>query len=597
LLEGHPKRNATRASLVKIIAFVPRPSLVAATLVSVIGLVAVLRPIEARLLQLAVDSLLAGERPGFVTAVSAQIGLAAFAALLFGRWRYLRTTWAGELAANLRKATARHLLSMPLPSTERLAAGEIGSRMTTDAETASKVLDVLYELLRDLVLALTATGYMIILDWRVGLAAALASPLASLLAERLSRPISSLGQRLQQGYADLASFTAHSVANSLAVRVFELHGPLSRRFDALNDKVSGTGVSLGRRMALLEAVAWVGGIAPLFIPFGYGGYLAFHQVISPGTIFAILYLSNYTRGPLTDLGSRLGELRRCLGGASDILDMVQPVVDQAVSGPASAKPTRTAGVPANIAIAIRDLSYAYDAAADPVVRDVSLSIPQGRVAFIVGRSGSGKTTLLKILGGLYDLSPGHVFLDGEDLHHLRARQSLRAIYVPQSPWLFPWSLRENLTLARPGATEEEIRAALHATCADFVEGFPEGLETVVAEAGSSLSEGQKARVCIARALLAGPSVLLLDEPTSGLDALSEEELIRRLRVAMDGRTFVVVTHRLSQVRGEDWVVVMGQGKVLEEGSHDELATSGGPYEALLAEACGAETEGSTGDGR
>lgn len=580
-------------------------------MMAVVALLAAIRLGEATFTRLSVDALLSGNRTTFLLAASTHVALGLTAALLMGAWRYRRTAWAGEMGAGLRGALAGRLLGLPMEEAEQYDPGEVGSRITTDVTAASGVLTAIYELARDAVLFASAATYMVLLDWRVGAASLLICPLAGLLAERLSRPLSALAEEVQRGYAELAGFSGHVLAGTLAVKVFGLAGEMTRRFTGLNTAVLRRNVRLLGRTAWLEAAIWLCAGAPLFVPFGYGGYLVFTGAMSPGTIFAILYLSNYTRGPMAYLGTQVGEIRKCLGSTREILDLIDaptrpagvgpatppvpaatpptpaptppaPVAAPAPPGPGAAtrlpveKPPLTAAG-RDTAVTVRNLTFSYRGAATPTLREVSFSVPRGVVTFVVGPSGSGKTTLLKILAGLYDVHPGVVFLEGEDIHLLRARGRVAAVYVPQDPWLFPWTVRENLTLADRQATDEEVARALATACADFVWAMPRGLDTLVAEAGTSLSGGQKARLCIARALLAHPAVLLLDEPAAHLDAVTERELMARLRGAMCDRALVIVSHRLSQVADEDRVTVLEQGCVVQEGLHRELVETPGPY--------------------
>lgn len=590
--------------MARLLGFLPRARLRLGIMMAVVALLAAIRLAEATFTRLSVDALLSGNRTTFLLAASTQVALGLTAALLMGAWKYRRTAWAGEMGAGLRRALAGRLLGLPLEEAEQYDPGEVGSRITTDVTAASGILTAIYELARDAVLFASAATYMVLLDWRVGAASLLICPLAGLLAERLSRPLSALAEEVQGGYAELAGFSGHVLAGTLAIKVFGLAGEMTRRFTALNTALLRRNVRLLGRTAWLEAAIWLCAGAPLFVPFGYGGYLVFTGAMSPGTIFAILYLSNYTRGPMAYLGTQVGEIRKCLGSAREILDLIDAPARPAGVGPATPPApaaTPPAPVPAaappgpgavtrlpvekvpltaaerDTAITVRNLTFSYRGATAPTLRGVSFSVPRGVVIFVVGPSGSGKTTLLKVLAGLYDVRPGSVFLEGEDIHRLRARGRVAAVYVPQDPWLFPWTVRENLTLANRQATDDELAQALASACADFVWAMPGGLDTLVAEAGTSLSGGQKARLCIARALLAHPALLLLDEPAAHLDAVAERELMTRLREAMSGRALVVVTHRLSQVADGDRLIVLEQGCVVQEGLHRELVETPGPY--------------------
>jgi len=583
-------------ALRRLFSFLPNPTAAAAGILSVTVVLALTPLIESSLLRRAIDALLGMNAPVFVTTLALQLSVALMLPCFHGWWRYARGVWSGQLATSLRKSLARHLLGLPFETAESYAPGELGSRVTSDVQRASALVDPLYRLTAVVVQAVVATVMMLVLDWRVGLATAVATPLVAWLSERLSRTIGSLAEAKQEGYAALSAFTTHSISSLVAVKVFGLEPEMYRRFASINESVLRRGVRLAGRMGLVEGMAWLGASLPLLVPVGYGGYLAFRGLISPGTLLTILHLSNYTRGPVADLGSQLAELRTAMGSARAILGLLQ-MEPGAERGRVRAPGTFRSGFSFNVIVTVTDLSFSYgsdgtrDGRRHLVLRNVFLQVPRGRVTFVMGPSGSGKSTLLKILGGLYDVSQGTVLVEGHDICDLRASGTLRAVYVPQDSWLFPWSLRENLALADPTADDEVLESALAASCAEFVKDLPEGLDTMVSEAGTSLSGGQKARLSVARALVARPDILLLDEPTAALDAVTEGQLISRLREAMTGKALIIVSHRLSHIQSADWVVVMDQGRVVEQGVHADLIVTSARYHALHRSAANTDKRG------
>ena len=311
--------------------------------------------------------------------------------------------------------------------------------------------------------------------------------------------------------------------------------------------------------------------------------------ISAGTLVMMFTYTYQLSMRFNYINSMMQRINRALGDAAEmtrVLDEPRLVEDE----PLAAELSVTHG-----AIDFDHLGFAYHDAApgERVFEDLTLHIPSGQRVGLVGRSGSGKTTLTKLLLRLDDVQDGHVYVDGQDVSRCTQQSLRRSIaYVPQEALLFHRSIRENIAYGRPDATDEEIwRAARLANAAEFIERLPAGLDTMVGERGVKLSGGQRQRVAIARAILADAPILVLDEATSALDSESEALVAGALENLMAGRTSIVVAHRLSTVASLDRIVVLADGKIVEDGTHAELSEAGGEYERLWDRQTGAFLEG------
>jgi ABC-type multidrug transport system fused ATPase/permease subunit len=540
------------AEVKRLFSYFGKPQQIWLSILVVVLIVVAEEMFEARLVQVGIDSLFAGDRPSFLRAAVTVLCLSLAVALVSGMWRYRRGVYAGRLASNMRKAVISAIVRMPLKESERLGSGAISSRLTSDIGTASTVVDPVYIMLRDALTGICAAVYMVVLDWRMGLLTILFSPLATWAGERLSRPVVQAAQRVQAASAAIADTVSDSVSGVVAVKAFNLEAQVTERLSGASRDALKQDMAMHRLLAILEGAIWFLAGAPLLVPFGIGGYMAFTGAVTPGVLIAILKLSNNTRSPLVEVGNQLGQLRKCIGSGKDILELLGKEVEPELPrGSAHAAPSGAKSLHGEA------LTFRYPDRQEPALIDVSISVPAGRLAFLLGASGSGKSTLLKILGGLYEADSGRFLAGGPP----------DTIYVPQTPTLFPWTLKENLTCGNPLASDAEIHAALVTAQAEFCEEY---LDRPVLSEETPLSVGQKYRLCVARALLCRPPILLLDEPCASLDATTEENLINSLRQEAGVRTVVIATHRLSQIRDDDLVFVMEEGRVAQSGAYGAI---------------------------
>jgi ATP-binding cassette subfamily C protein CydC len=364
-----------------------------------------------------------------------------------------------------------------------------------------------------------------------------------------------------QGCADLIAFGRDS---DHLERVRSLSGQ-SCWLGAQQVNVSGWSSALSGLLMNLTTIAILVAAIPMVSQGGLKGVdLALLVVVAIASFEAV--------GPLP---SALQQLETHLSAAQRLYQIVD-------SSPAVSEPTTPVGRPRHFDIEVRELSFRYAADSQPALRGVSFRLEEGRRLAVVGQSGAGKSTLIQLLLRFWDYEQGQITLGGRDLKDYRSDDLRQVIsVVSQQTHLFNDTIRANLLLARPEATEPDlVRAAMMAQIHEFVLGLPDGYDTWIGEGGLRLSAGERQRLVVARALLKDAPILILDEPTASLDVLTERALLRSLRELMRGRTSLIITHRLSGLEDVDRILVLHRGRIVEQGSHQELLRAGGMYRRM-----------------
>ena len=490
------------------------------------------------------------------------------------------TGWTGErMLADLRNTLFRHLQRLSLGFYERNRAGVIISRLTNDVEALDQlVTDGFTSLVQN---SLTLIGTAIILfflDWRLALAVLTILP-PLVIATALFRKHSARAYRQVRERLGLVTATlAEDIAGMRVVQAFTRETEQERAFREVNLSYRAA----NQRTILLNGfyfpfVDFLSAIATAIV-LGYGGYLVFDGNMTVGTLFAFVgYLSNFF-----DPVQQLSQLYNTFLSAVAALDQITRVLDEEPEvrdRPGAVELPRIEGN-----VRFEDVRFGYGKG-DDVLHGISLDVPAGTTVALVGHTGAGKSTIAKLLARFYEPRSGRITIDGHDLNDVTQASLRRQLgVVPQEGFLFAGTVRDNIAFSRPDAIDDEIvRAATTVGAHDFVVDLEDGYETNLQERGTRLSSGQRQLVALARALLADPRILVLDEATSAVDIGTERKIEHALRLLLSGRTAFIIAHRLSTIRNADLIVVLEHGRIVEQGSHDELLRRRGLYTSLYGD--------------
>ena len=491
--------------------------------------------------------------------------------------RYLLVKAAQHAVYHLRmdafKAIQRHRMEF----FDKTYSGQLISRITNDTERITRFLSFRVRMfVYSIFLIIVSLYYMARMNVALTGVALITIAVVVALNTTYARKVRPIYDKVRHQTGVIASVSTGSIAGVKTIKALSVEENIQGKFSKENEELYSLNVEATKITALYGNAPFLIMGTAMSAMLYYGGRAIMANTLTVGELTAFLTYMLTMTWPLRALGFTIGDIQRSLAAASRLFEVIDSAPAE-IDPPDAVELNNSKGE-----IEFRDVHLTYHTG-KTVLKGLNLKIKPGERVLITGPPGSGKSTLLKLIARFYEPDRGQVLIDGVDVRKIKTSSLRKTVaYVPQEPFIFNRSLRENIALAKPDASMEEIiRAAKIAKIHDFIASLPEGYETVVGEKGVTLSGGQRQRIALARALLLEPKILLLDDPVSNLDAETEEKLVGDLKDILEGKTALIVSQRLSMVKLADRIIVMVDGRVVEDGSPEELAKKGGLFIEML----------------
>ncbi|QWD93913.1 ATP-binding cassette domain-containing protein [Polynucleobacter sp. MG-Unter2-18] len=495
--------------------------------------------------------------------------------------RYYLVSWLGErITCDIRKKVYSHIISQSPEFFETQQSGEILSRINNDTTIIQVLLGTSISMaVRNLFLLLGGMAMMFITSIQLSLLILLTLLLTVIPIVLMGKKVRQLSRNSQDKIALTSAIAGEKINAIFTVQSFANEEKEIKAFNQSIEKSFLASINRSAARGKLTFVAILLGFTSIILVLWLGAYAVSNQEISGGQLTQFFLYAVIVAGAIAALSEVLGDTQRAMGAGERLLELLSS--QSKVVSP-STPHIRTQSADQAIHVQIENLSFAYSSNPNLVLSNINLSIKAGEKIALVGPSGSGKTTLFKLIQRFYDPQSGCIKFDDVDIREFKLEDLRRLVgVVPQDISIFSENALENIRYGREDATDEEVhQAAVQAAVDEFISRLPDRYESFLGDRGVRLSGGQKQRIAIARALLKNPPLLLLDEATSSLDAESERLVQQALEVAMDGRTTIVIAHRLSTVKQADRIIVMEHGRIIETGNHASLIAQSGLYSQL-----------------
>lgn len=518
------------------------------------------------------------DMPGILRILAIVPVLAVVSAVFDWLVRLVGLRIGAVMTRDVRSDCIRKIEKLPLSYLDSHRSGDILSRVVADVDKMSDGLATGITQLYSSALSIICTMvFMIRINYKVALVVALLTPVSMIVAAFISKQTFSLFHEQSKLAARQTAIIDESVSGGAVIKAYSRESAVSEDFNEINREYVRTATRAVFYSSITNpstrfvnsmvycGVALVAGLASLTNP-----------LVTAGQISTLLYYSHNYAKPFNELSDVMAELQSSLASAARIFELLDTPSEQ--EDPADAAvidPQSTIG-----AICAKDVAFSYTDR--PFMEGINFDVKPGMRVAVVGPTGCGKTTLINLFMRFYETNGGSITVDGRDISHI-TRQSLRSSFgmVLQDTWLRAGSVRDNIAMGKPDATDAEIEAAARAAHAhSFIKRLPNGYDTILGEDGGQLSQGQKQLLCISRVMLALPPMLILDEATSSIDTRTEIKIQKAFAELMRGRTSFIVAHRLNTIKNADLILVMKDGHIIERGTHDELMQAGGFYADL-----------------
>ena len=547
------------------------------SLVALISFTAALEAVGPQFVRYAFDTVIPeGNAELFLWFAAAFAGFYLFRAVIEYAGMYWSFALTQHVVSDVRMDAYNHLMTLPVSRFSNEQSGSLSSRVVSDPNALEGMIQAAASRLSgQLVAILVVAAILIVMNWQLALVNLVVLPLMAVITYHYQEPLREASRDIRETVARLTATSTEAISNIRVVKAFVGEAQERQRFGRQNQAY--VDLNLDRRKDVGKMEGFVNitanyGLGALLV---IGGWMVAGDTLTLGELTAFIMYQRQLQGPVKSVMFFNDKLQSGMAALERLSNLMDAEPESGGS--------RT-DVPAGT-IALDTVRFTYPDAKEPALRGVSMQIPHGETAALVGSSGAGKSTVANLIGRFWDPQDGAVMLDGHDLRTFDLKALRRKIaLVPQDPTLFSGSVASNICYAEPDATDADVqRAARMANAHAFIQALPNGYETQVGERGVRLSGGQKQRVAIARAILKEAQVLLLDEATSDLDSESEaviQDALDGLFARGDGLTSVVIAHRLSTIEAADTILVMEDGQLVESGTHDRLLAEGGRYAEL-----------------
>lgn len=480
-----------------------------------------------------------------------------------------------DIVYTLREETYEHIHRMSLTFFNEQPVGKLTTRVTNDADAVSELFsNILIKLFKNSVKILGYVVVMLYINLRMAFICFVTLPVVLLLTCIMRVYLRRAYDQIRTKLTELNTYLSEHLMGMKLTQIFNMEEVEDGRFkDRSNDLLKANQKEI-TAFAIFRPMIYLTSVFALMLVIGVGAYLVFEGKLTLGILFVFITYINELYDPIQEMAEQFGTLQQAVASAAKIFLILDEKED--IVGPKAPVDVNIKGE-----IEFKNVWFSYSDD-EYILKDVSFKIRPGEKVAFVGATGAGKSTILNLIGRYFDIDDGQILIDGVDIRDIDIKVLRSAIgQVQQDVYLFTGNVRENITLGREDITEEQISTALKLSCADsFVYDLPNGIECEVTERGSTLSAGQRQLISFARTLAYNPTILVLDEATASIDTETEQLITKAIENLMNGRTTIMVAHRLSTIQHADTIYVMGYGQIVEKGTHNELIASDGIYRKL-----------------